>query len=88
MGGVELDLTEARLVAGGSELNLVAVMGVVTVRIPPNVRVEYRGDAITINDQRRASHAAEDAASTNTIWITARTFLGMVQVQLVDREAR
>jgi hypothetical protein len=84
MGGVELDLTEARLVAGGSEIHAVAVMGVVTIRVPPGVRVEYRGDAISISDQRGGPPGAVDPASTNTIWITALTWWGKVQVQLVD----
>ncbi|HEY7876697.1 MAG TPA: DUF1707 domain-containing protein [Gemmatimonadaceae bacterium] len=45
MGGVELDLREAVLAPGVSEIEITALMAGVTVIIPPDVRVECVGSA-------------------------------------------
>ncbi len=87
MGGIDLDLSKARLAPGEAELDLVAVMGVVTVHVPPEVRVECRGDAITFTNQRRRPDIPLPTATT-TIWITGRAIMGAIQVKLVDRETK
>jgi hypothetical protein len=46
MGGVELDLRQAVLGAGVTEIEVLAVMGGVDVIVPPGVRVETMGVAI------------------------------------------
>lgn len=45
MGGVDLDLREAVLAPGVSEIEVTAVMGGVNVIVPPDVRVECVGSA-------------------------------------------
>jgi hypothetical protein len=46
MGGVELDLRQARLAPGVTEIEVLAVMGGVEIIVPPGVRVELMGVAI------------------------------------------
>lgn len=45
MGGVELDLREARLAAGVTEIECTAIMGGIEIVVPPDVRVECTGTA-------------------------------------------
>jgi predicted membrane protein len=87
MGGIDLDLSKARLAPGEAELNLVAVMGVVTVHVPPEVRVECRGDAVSLTNQRRRPDTPLPTATT-TIRITGRAIMGAVKVKLIDRETQ
>jgi len=46
MGGVELDLREAVLPPGVTEIHVIAVMGGVELIVPPNLPVEVTGTAI------------------------------------------
>jgi hypothetical protein len=46
MGGVDLDLTEAQIAPGVSEIEVFVLMGGVTVQIPDGVRVEVVGMAV------------------------------------------
>ena len=46
MGGVELDLREAQLAPGVTEISVFALMGGVVIKVPPNVRLEVDGAAI------------------------------------------
>lgn len=46
MGGVELDLRQAVLGAGVTEIEVIAVMGGVDITVPPGVRVETMGVAV------------------------------------------
>jgi hypothetical protein len=45
-GDVKIDLTSARFGAGTSRIELMVIMGNVTVLVPPDVRVDCDGDAI------------------------------------------
>ena len=45
MGGIELDFRFAHLTAPVTEIRILAVMGGVTIIVPPNVRVESEGFA-------------------------------------------
>lgn len=84
MGGVDLDLTEAVIPPEGADLELLAVLGVITVRVPEGLAVELIGDAITWG-------GPPGWASTRgaAVRIIARAALGTVQVSVVlaDRRA-
>ncbi len=45
MGGIELDLTRARIEQEETYLNLTAVMGGITVKVPRDIEVECKGTA-------------------------------------------
>ena len=65
---MDLDLTDATIPPGGAVLELLAVHGVVTVRVPPELAVALVGDAITWSapagwaPMRSAAHPAGRAA--------------------------
>jgi hypothetical protein len=82
MGGVELDLTAALFPRAGAELELLAVLGVITVRVPTDVAVELVGDAITCS--REPGEVVGDATPPRgTVRITGRSVLGKVHVRFV-----
>ncbi|MCR4403454.1 MAG: cell wall-active antibiotics response protein [Firmicutes bacterium] len=46
MGGIELDLTKARIPEGSTRLNLTAIMGGIVIKVPTDLAVECRGTAL------------------------------------------
>jgi len=86
MGGVDLDLTEAQIPYEGAEIELFALFGVITVRVPTDLRVEIVGDAITWSpDKPEASGAIQ---THGTVRITGRAVLGKVHVKFVGSAER
>jgi hypothetical protein len=87
MGGVDLDLTDASIPTGGAELELLAVFGVITVRIPDDLGVFLVGDALSWTADpgvmpRATLHA--DAALT----IAGRAVLGRILLRFVRAPSR
>ena len=82
MGGVELDLTDAELPPHRVELELVAVMGVVTVRVPQDVVVELEGDAITWSIEEGAHDLAAADAPRGVVRISGRAVFGKIHLWL------
>jgi len=56
MGGIEPDLREASLSSEVTEINVVAIMGGLTVRVAPGTRVETDGFAIMGGFEDPAPH--------------------------------
>lgn len=87
MGGVDLDLTHARIGAGTSHIEVKAIMGSVRVLVPPDLRVECDGDSIVASfdvDRRALKPPSADAP---LIVISGTALLGSVHVQVVDPDA-
>ena len=81
MGGVEIDLSEAILPPDGAELELVAVMGVITIRVPWDVDVVFSGDSIRWDIAEEEDPVPSRAAVRRHVRIRSRAFLGTVHLR-------
>lgn len=83
MGGIDLDLTHARIGPGTSYIEVKTIMGSVTVLVPPDIRVECDGDSIVASFEidRATVPPPHDAP---LVVITGTALLGAVHVKVVD----
>jgi hypothetical protein len=86
-GDVKIDLTSARFGAGMSRIELMVIMGNVTVLVPPDVRVECDGDAIIGSFEMEGQKWSTPISGAPTIHITGTAFLGSVEVKVVNPNA-
>ena len=87
MGGVDLDLTRARIGAGTSQIEVKAIMGSVRILVPPDLRVECDGDSIIASFDVDRDALKPPSADAPLIVITGTAMLGSVHVQVVDPDA-
>ena len=83
MGGVEIDLSEAILPPDGAELELVAVMGVITVRVPSDVDVALTGDSIEWDIADEEDWVPSAVAVRRHLRIRSHAFLGKVHLRRI-----
>lgn len=81
MGGIELDLRFAQLTAPVTEIQILAVMGGVSVIVPPGVRVESEGFAIMGGFGNEVGDPASSSAPI--VRLTGFAFMGGVDVRVV-----
>lgn len=80
MGGVELDLREARLPPGGATLDAFAMWGGIEIRVPPSWAVEGRVLPLMGGfEDSTAPPAPEDA--TGTLVVTGTAIMGGVEIK-------
>ncbi len=83
-GGIELDLTEAKMQANEATLAITAIFGGVEVRVPPTWQVAFRGAPIFggIEDKTRTARV-DDPASPNlkTLVITGAVIFGGLEIK-------
>jgi predicted membrane protein len=83
-GGIELDLTEANMLANEATLAITAIFGGVEVRVPPSWHVAYRGAPIFggVEDKTRTARV-DDPASSNlkTLVITGAVIFGGLEIK-------
>ena len=84
MGGVEIDQSEAILPPDGAELELVALMGVITVRVPSDVDAVFSGDSITWTITEEEVSVPSRSAVRRHLRIRSRAFLGTVHLRRVS----
>jgi hypothetical protein len=82
MGGIELDLRFAHLTAPVTEIQILAVMGGVSVIVPPGVRVESEGFAIMGGFGDVVGDPASSSAPV--VRLTGFAFMGGVDVRVVQ----
>ena len=80
MGGIELDFRFAHLTAPVTEIQILAVMGGVTIIVPPNVRVESEGFAFMGGFGTDVGEPITPDAPT--IRLTGFAFMGGVDVRV------
>ena len=87
MGNLELDLTRARLGAGTSHIEIVCIMGAVTVLVPPDIRLDC--DAIPVIGNLEVRRDAESTISPDAplVQISGTAFMGSIEVKVVDPNA-
>jgi hypothetical protein len=85
MGGVELDLRDAQLSPGVTEIQAFALMGGVVVYVPPNVRLEVDGSAILggFEDQVYTPPVPDPAAPI--VRVTGLAIMGGVEASVKVR---
>lgn len=88
MGGVQLDLREAELPPGVTEIRAFVFMGGLDVRVPPGVRLETDGVAILGGFEDRMDETRSVGRDAPIVRITGVAILGGVsaQVQAVGAE--
>jgi hypothetical protein len=89
---VELDLTRARIGAGTCELELVAIMGSIVVRVPPGVHVECEGHPFLGSVEMRGDPPGtplpgEPAPDAPHVRIVGTAFMGAIDIVIVDPDA-
>ena len=82
MGGVELDLRQARLAPGLTEIECFAVMGGVEIIVPPGVRVEAMGMAVMGGFETNAGDATATAPDLPWIRLSGLAIMGGVEATL------
>jgi hypothetical protein len=86
-GDVTIDLTSARFGAGTSRIELMVIMGNVTVLVPPDLRVVCDGDAIVGSFDMHGQKWSTPAVSAPTVQVTGTAVLGSVEVRIVNPNA-
>ena len=86
MGGVELDLRQAELPPGVTEISAFVLMGGLEIRVAPGVRLETDGVAIMGGFEDRVHDPGIAAADAPVVRVTGIAIMGGVeaQVQPVD----
>ena len=82
MGGVELDLREARLTAHETDIHAVAVMGGIVVTVSPGTRVEADGFAIMGGFEDQLEHAGSNDPAAPVIRLRGFALMGGVEVKV------
>jgi Cell wall-active antibiotics response 4TMS YvqF len=87
MGNVELDLTRAQVSADTSQIEIAAILGNVTVLVPPELRLECDVDTFmgSCEVKRRAASTALPGAPL--LRITGTAVMSSVEVKVVDPNA-
>jgi len=84
MGGIELDLREATLDPGVTEIHVVAVMGGVVVTVPPNVRLECDGFAFMGGFEDQLRQPASGDPNAPVVRLTGFAFMGGVEARVLE----
>ena len=79
MGGVELDLRDATLDPGVTEIEVLAVMGGIVVTVPPNVRLESDGFAFMGGFEDQLKQPASGDPNAPVVRLTGFAFMGGVE---------
>ena len=81
MGGVELDLREARFGPGVTEIDVTAVWGGVEIVFPPGVRVESFGATLMGSFESQAGDASTFTPFTPVVRLSGMAFMGGVEAK-------
>ena len=87
MGELHLDLTRVRLGPGVSEIELVAVMGQINVKIPENLRVECEGEPTMGELTVRWGRTGAALADAPLVRIRVSGFMAAFVIEMVDPNA-
>jgi predicted membrane protein len=80
MGGIELDLTGARLAEPRVGLELTAILGGIDIRVPRHMRVELQGNPILGGIENKHSYAP-GTGTEQTLALKATAILGGIEIK-------
>lgn len=86
-GDLKIDLTLARFGAGISQIELVVVMGNVTILVPPDVRVDCEGDAVLGSFETQGGRWTTAGFDAPTIRVSGTAYMGSVEIKIVNPNA-
>ena len=87
MGNVELDLTNVRLGAGESNIEIRCVFGNVEITVPPGIRIEVEGQAFIGTFEVTRSAPSTTVPEAPLLHVTGSSHFGAVTVNVVDPNA-
>lgn len=86
-GNAEIDLTQALLGPGRSEIEIRCIMASVEIIVPPDLRVECEVDAVMGSAEVHRAIASTTSPDAPTVRITGNTFMGAIEIKVVDPNA-
>ena len=86
-GNVELDLTHVLLGPGTSVIDIRCIMASVEITVPPDLRVESEVDAVLGSAEVQRQIASTTSPDAPTVRITGSTFMGSIEIKVVDPNA-
>jgi hypothetical protein len=86
MGAAKLDLRDAELADGLTEIHVTVFMGAVEIIAPPDVDIEVDGWALMGAVDHRDIHPAPLETQKHCVRIQARVLMGAVEVKVRDRK--
>jgi len=86
-GNAELDLTQALLAPGTSEIEIRCIMASVEIIVPPDVRVESEVDAVLGSAEVQRKIASTTFTDAPVVRITGSAFMGSIEIKVIDPNA-
>ena len=86
-GNAEIDLTNALLSSGTSQIEIKCIMGNVEIIVPPDVRVDCEIDAVLGSAEVRREIASTTSLEAPLVRITGTSFMGSIEVKVIDPDA-
>jgi hypothetical protein len=87
MGNVELDLTNARVGAGESHIEVRCIFGNVEITVPPGIRIEVEGQPFVGVFEVTRSAPSTTAPEAPLLRVTGSSHFGAVTIMVVDPNA-
>jgi hypothetical protein len=86
-GSSEIDLTQALLAPGTSEIEIRCIMASVQIIAPPDLRVECEVDAVLGSAEVQRQISTPAPADAPVVRITGTAFLGSIEIKVIDPDA-
>lgn len=87
MGNVEIDLRQAHLGAGTSEMEVNCVMGSITITVPPEIRVLCDGHGMLGSFDVVREGNTTPPPDAPTVRITGTAYMGSIEIKVIDPNA-
>src|SRR4051812_10071806 len=86
-GNVELDLTQALVSEGTSQIEIRCIMGSVQIIVPPDLRVESDVDAVMGSAEVQRAIASTTSPDAPTVRISGSAIMGSIEIKVIDPNA-
>ena len=86
-GNAEIDLTQALLAPGVSEIEVSCIMASVEIVVPPDLRVECDVTAVMGSAEVQRQIASTTSPDAPTVRVTGSAFMGSIEIKVIDPNA-
>jgi hypothetical protein len=83
-GNAEIDLTQALLGPGTSQIEIRCIMASVEIVVPPDVRIESDVDAVMGSAEVQRKVGSTTSPDAPCVRITGSAFMGSIEIRVVD----